>query len=223
MIVLPELRPYTRRRPYEPSLEKPTLIPDEKAYAPFWEAVYEQLYELGAQAPFRGLSREELISRIPPEHGFFGERFHPILKQPYFHLGVELTASPGEKVFPLFSGVLEYSGFGVNCGYSVLLSHPQIQTEDGYVLHTMYCHLKKPLVKFTMKQKMLREISLGTYPIVPVERTTEIGIVGSSGRMVGDSPVLYLQTDFRKFEHRPIVVDPLRFFQRERKRNVYTG
>jgi hypothetical protein len=106
-------------------------------------------------------------------------------------------------------GVFESYGYGAGNGQYVFLSHPQVQTEDGYTLHSMYCHLKKPLVKFNSYQKMLREISLRSYPIIPIEMQTILGVASTTGLSRDNHPGLYLQLSFRKFDQTPIVVDPM--------------
>ncbi len=219
MLVLPAIREYTEKRPDRPAFEDPVLIAGESdVFRPFWEEVYAQLQSLTPQHPLK--EDRSILSLIPKEYGFYGFRTHPVTgEKQSFHLGIELAVGERREIYPIFGGVLEYSGFGALSGYYVLLSHPDIQTEDGYMLHTLYCHMKRPLVKFGAHQKMLREISLGTYPIVPIKKEQAIGLTGSSGRTVGTDPVLYLQADFRKFEHRPIVIDALKLFEEKTYRN----
>ena len=126
---------------------------------------------------------------------------------------MSLDLKAGRKIHPVLPGVLEYSGYGAVNGYYVLLSHPHIQTEDGYVLHSMYCHLKKPLVKFNSYQKMLREISLGSYPTIEIDTKTILGLASTSGLSREHHPGLFLQLSFRKFDQTPIVIDPIRAYQ----------
>ena len=223
MLVLPSMREYVQRRPDRPPFEDSVLIASQEGEGKeFWEKVYSYLRDLSPQQPVK--REKHLLSLIHPEHGFFGFRTHPITKEKkHFHLGIEIPTKMREEIHPLFDGVLEYSGFGALSGYYVLLSHPDIQTEDGYILHTLYCHMKRPLVKFSAHQKMLREISLGTYPIVPIAKEKTIGLTGSTGKTAGTEPVLYFQADFRKFEHRPIVIDPLKLFEEKTYRNKKTN
>lgn len=209
MIVLPSLLEHTKIRPNRPQYEKTSLVPDFIKYPEFWNEVKKMLFSLSAQSPLSG----DILKRVNKISGFFGSRLHPITLEPhYYHIGIEMNARVKQQVKPLLNGVLEYSGYGVLNGYYILLSHPYIQTEDGYVLHTMYCHLKKPLVKFSSYQKMLREISLGSYPIINIDTDTVLGLVGSSGDTIGDKPKLYLQCDFRKYGETSIVVDPMNFY-----------
>lgn len=209
MIFLPSLESFTKKRPRRPKYEEPSLVPDFLEYPDFWKEAKKMLFALSANSPLRG----GVLEKINDDYGFFGSRFHPITLQPYYyHIGIALDARARQQVRPLFNGVLEYSGYGVLNGYYVILSHPNIQTEDGYILHTMYCHLKSPLVKFNSYQKMLREISLGSYPLVDVCLDTVLGLVGSSGDTIGDEPKLYLQCDFRKYGEQSIALDPMNFY-----------
>ena len=167
------------------------------------------LFALSVNSPLVG----DISKRINKVAGFFGSRLHPITLEPhYYHIGVEIDARSKQQVKPLLNGILEYSGYGVLIGHYVLLSHPQIQTEDGYILNTMYCHLKKPLVKFSSYQKMLREISLRSHPLIKINTDTVLGLVGSSGDTIGDKPKLYLQCDFRKYGEKSIALDPMNFY-----------
>lgn len=217
MIVLPSLREFTKLRPYKSSFEKEHLVPDYETYSDFWKTVHNFLYSLSLGFP---LNDENFEKYINPEHGYFGERKHPIKKDDkYFHIGIQLDLKPKTEIKPLLSGILEYSGYEAVNGYYVLLSHPNIKTEDGYVLHTMYCHLKKPLVKFSSYQKMLREISLGSYPLIPISSTEILGYAGNSGVTDFEKPRLYIQCDFRKPDHDPIVVDPMNFFTQKDFKN----
>ncbi len=215
MIILPSLHSFVRTRPHSSPFDSRYLIPDETKHAQFWKELYEQLY---ATSPKNFIS-EDFEQYMSDTYSYFGERMHPVTFEPkYFHMGIELNFKERHEVRPLFDGVLEYSGFGVVNGYYVLLSHPQIQTEDGYVLHTMYCHLKKPLVQFSSYQKMLREISLNSYPIVEVSKDTLLGFSGKSGLTNAGGTQLYLQCDFRKDGEHPIVVNPLAFFSKDSDR-----
>ncbi len=209
MIVLPSLLEYSRPRPNRPEFEKNVFVPNFNDYSSFWDQIHNMMYALSANQPISG----DLFKKIDLSFGFFGNRIHPVtLESHYYHLGIEIEARARQNVRPILNGVLEYSGYSVANGYYVLLSHPYIQTEDGYILHTTYCHLKKPMVKFSSYQKMLREISLGSYPIIEIVKDTILGLVGSSGDTIGDKPKLYLQCEFRKFDRRPIVIDPMFFY-----------
>lgn len=209
MIILPILVDKTRLRPHRPVFEEKYLIPDIQNYADFWQKTYSFLKSLNIHSPVR----RDINKYINPLFGYFGYRVHPVTQEPgYFHTGVSLDLTSGRNIYPVLPGILEYSGYGAVNGYYVLLSHPQIQTEDGYILHSMYCHLKKPLVKFNSYQKMLREISLGSHPMVSIETQTLLGVASTTGLSRDNHPGLYLQFSFRKFDHTPIVIDPFRVY-----------
>jgi murein DD-endopeptidase MepM/ murein hydrolase activator NlpD len=217
MIILPKISDKVVVRPGVHDFEVPYFIPDNKNYEAFWGHIYRELQELNFYSPVR----DDIDQYINTDVGFFGLRTHPAgKKEPYYHIGVEMRFDDPFEVTPIASSVLEYSGYGAINGYYVLLSHPQIQTEDGYILHSMYCHLKKPQVSFSSYQKMLREISLGSYPIIPVKSQEILGTTGSSGVVKGDEPKLYLQLDFRKYGETPIALDPLPIFTGDVRENA---
>ena len=204
MIVLPALVGKTKPRPNKPDFEELYLIPDTEHHM-FWDSMYSTLRDLQIYSPVR----ENIQNFINPLYGYFGFRVHPVTREArYFNAGLSLDLSAGQEIYPVLPGILEYSGYGAVNGYYVLLSHPQIQTEDGYVLHTMYCHLKKPLIKFNSYQKMLREISLHSYPEVNVSKDTLLGLASTSGISREQYPGLYLQFSFRKFDQKPITINP---------------
>lgn len=208
MIILPSLLHKVHRRPGRASFEAPVLVPDLEQKI-FWSDFYKKIFSLSAFSP----TRKDIFTSMNPLYSYYGNRMHPVTFEPkYFHIGIELDCQQGQEIKPLMSGILEYSGYGATTGYYVLLSHPRVQTEDGYVLHTMYCHLKKPLVRFSSYQKMLREISLGSYPEIPITKDTVLGYAGGSGIVRKDTFSCYIQTDFRKFDQKPIVINPLSFF-----------
>ncbi len=206
MIVLPAILPQTKKRPDRPEFEESYLIPDLDQYHNFWSPVYEAIRDMNIASPVENPIQE----KINPVFGYFGYRVHPVKRTAkYFHTGLSLDLESGTEIKSVLPGVLEYSGYGAVNGYYVLLSHPQIQTEDGYVLHTMYCHLKKPAVKFNSYQKMLREISLGSYPIVEIDNQTVLGTASTSGMSRENKPGMYLQFSFRKFDKTNIAINPL--------------
>jgi murein DD-endopeptidase MepM/ murein hydrolase activator NlpD len=212
---LPELTQKVMARPGSSDFEPPYLVPDLQ-HQDFWQKMYDTLHQQEFSSPVAG----NIELYINTEVGFFGFRKHPTkLEHTYYHIGVQLEFQKVQEITPIAQGVLEYAGYGAINGHYVLLSHPDIQTEDGYVLHSMYCHLKKPQVGFSSYQKMLREISLGTYPIVPISSQEVLGISGSSGVVEDDKPKLYLQLDFRKYGEAPIVLDPLMVFNNKTEVN----
>lgn len=215
MIIIPSLKSHTVARPGKPVYEELYQIPNDDVK--FWNNIYRELRSLDIRSPVI----RNINNYVNSDHGHFGYRIHPVTKESrYYHGGVSLDLKGGRNIYPVARGVLEYSGYGAVNGHYVLLSHPQIQTEDGYILHSMYCHLKKPLVKFNSYQKMLREISLGSYPIIEIENKVIVGKAGVSGVSRDNHPGLFLQFSFRKFDERPIVVDPWRFYNVRNKNNT---
>lgn len=213
---LPSLVHNTEVRPHRLSREEMQLMPHAGKRS-FWKKVYDTLY----QYKFRSPVVRNIAQYINPLFGFFGKRVHPSTHEiAYFHAGVELEFESPRKIYPIADGILEYSGYGAINGYYVLLSHPEIQTEDGYILHSMYCHLKKPLLQFSSYQKMLREISLGTYPSIEVSKKEVLGMAGSSGVTRNAQARLYLQIDFRKYGKETILLDPLLVLNNERGKNT---
>jgi len=217
MLKLPTLLKHTMPRPGSHEFEPSYLVPDTKL-SDFWSEVYHRIRHLHLESPVDG----GLLKFIDHRYGYFGYRAHT--SDPsrwYYHIGIELSFPKSHQIFPVRSGVLEYAGYGAINGYYVLLSHPEITTNDGYVLHTMYCHLKKPLVGFNSYQKMLREVSLGSYPLISIERETSLGNSGSSGVIGIGEFKLYMQFDFRKYGEVPIVIDPLPVLVGETRENKF--
>lgn len=176
----------------------------EPTHAEFWDYVSEYMLSHG---DFYPPIREPF--KTNPYFGRFGLRYHPIDQIPgSFHLGVDLTAPMNTPVYPLTQGILEYSGFSLQNGNYVLLSHPHITTEDGFVLYTLYVHLHNCKVRFTGYQKMLREMSLRTHPRIPINPDTIIGTVGDSGDESGKHAHLHVQCEFRHPDGTIIAFDP---------------
>ena len=216
MIHLPSLFDKTEPRPNRPDFEESYRIPAIGEHHDFWKKIYSFLRTIDFRSPVL----RDIKQYINPQFGYFGFRVHPVTHvSKYFHVGVSLDLKRNRKIYPIHPGILEYSGYGAVNGYYILLSHPDIVTEDGYIFHTMYCHLKKPLLKFNSYQKMLREISLGSYPLLPVDIKTVLGHASTSGVSRAQHPGLYLQCSFRKFGETPIVIDPLRLYYARAKKN----
>lgn len=208
MLLLPPIFDKTVLRPEQNDFEPPYHIP-HPTQKDFWFSFYQQLQLCYFHSPVP----KDIPTVIDQDIGYYGLRSHPVNpSQPYFHIGIEMKFTTQHEVQPIASGVLEHSGYGAINGYYVLLSHPEVRTEDGYVLHSMYCHLKKPLVRFNSYQKMLREISLGSYPIIDIDTKQVLGMTGNSGVVSGNHQRLYLQLDFRKFDETTIALDPYTIF-----------
>ena len=192
-------------------------IPNSE-YAEFWEAFYGYLaknFSIGS--PFHA---ENISERVNPYFGSFGYRFQSTTKTPrYFHLGLDISAKTRTDVQAVYDGLLEYSVFGHINGIYVFLSHPEIRTEDGYVMHTLYLHLRNAAVGFTTYEKMLRRISLNNHPNIRIKCGQKIGNVGSTGNAEGLHPHLHLQIEFRNEKGKIIVIDPARALGIEAKEN----
>ncbi|MBP9821620.1 MAG: M23 family metallopeptidase [Candidatus Pacebacteria bacterium] len=207
MIKLPPIFEYVVPRPLVDG-KISQFVPSEE-YSEFWEAFYATLSAKSTfQFPLPGHERD-----INPLFGFFGPRYHPVVhKSDYFHAGIDITAPAKTPVLSVMPGVLEYAGFGIINGNYILISHPEIVTEDGFVFHSMYMHLRDMHVRFSSYQKMLREISLHTYPHLSIALDTKIGTVGSTGNTAGRHTHLHLQCEFRDKKGRSILIDPCALF-----------
>lgn len=195
------------------------FIPSEE-YAEFWDAVYEVLFRMNI---FTTPIKTRFESRINPYFGFFGERWNPKTAEPgSFHVGIDIEAQRKTKIRPITSGILEYAGYGIINGNYIMLSHPQITSEDGYVLHSLYMHLRDLNIKFSSYQKMLREISLHSYPRIPLGSENIIGTVGVSGQ--GSYPKgyvhLHVHLEFRDKNGNSIFIDPARILGLQQTENL---
>ncbi len=92
----------------------------------------------------------------------FGKRENPFTKNPSFHSGIDISASPGTCIQATADGVVSYSGWTLNSGYVVVLEH-------GLGFSTIYAHNKKNAAKVGQK----------------VRRGDTIGYVGSTGKSTG--------------------------------------
>lgn len=205
---LPNFEGKIRRRPGPGKKTKqPIYIPDEKKYPKFWREWYQALDETGL---FR-FPVDDTESKVNPFFGYYGLRWQPITHEPEsFNIGIDITDSPKTNVLAIADGILEYSGFDLVNGNYVMLSHPQIKVPEGYRFTSVYMHLRANMVKFTSYQKMLREISLHTYPELPIKREEVIGEVGDSGNIAGQSPHLHLQCLLQRKKGGLVALDPAR-------------
>jgi murein DD-endopeptidase MepM/ murein hydrolase activator NlpD len=206
MKYLPAIKEMTKPRPGTDSGKDQHLVPNEE-YDEFWEAFYETLRtHFNFSVPV-----ENSDKKINPYFGYFGFRFHPVKHESkYFHLGIDITDKSKTEIRPILDGILEYSGFGLVNGNYVFLSHPEVLTEDGFKLYSIYMHLKNVNVKFSSYQKMLRQVSFNHYPNIEVKKETVIGGMGSTGNSEGAHVHLHLQLEFRDEKGDIVVVDPLR-------------
>lgn len=186
-----------------------------KEYEEYWSAVYSYIQTFNPTSP-----TQDFQKHINPYFGYFGKTFHPIKKiSRYINIGVAITEKLKTPVQSILLGNLEYSGFGITNGYYVFVSHPEIMTEDGFTLGSLYLHLKQPLVSFSRYQKMLRQISFNSYPEVQIKKGELIGEVGDSGNTKGLHANLFFQVCFWK-DNEFIFIDPIRIFGEEPKENL---
>lgn len=202
--------PYTKKGDH--------FIPDSE-YRDFWEAIYLILVQSEIfEPPVRNTKK-----KINPYFGHFGMRsdLTDYQKQTY-HTGIDIESRRKTNVYAMADGVLEHAGYGLINGKYIMLSHPEITTEDGYTLRTLYMHLHSFEVKFSSYQKMLREISLNTYPVVSVTKGQIVGFVGKTGQ--SDYPDAYthlhIQAEFVNKEGKVIHIDPTRILGLEEEKNL---
>lgn len=204
MKYLPAILEMAKQRPGRDAGKDKHLVPHEE-YNEFWEAFYKTLRtHFNFSSPVEDFDRH-----INPYFGYFGFRFHPTEREPrYYHLGMDISGKSKTEIKPILDGVLEYSGFAIVNGNYVFLSHPDVVTEDGFKLYSIYMHLKNTSVKFSSYQKMLRQISFNHYPNVLVKSDELIGGMGSSGNSEGSHVHLHLQIEFRDEKGNIVVIDP---------------
>jgi len=77
----------------------------------------------------------------------YGTRLHPVLEEPRFHTGVDISVPPGRKVSATANGIVSFSGWAENSGIVVVVEH-------GRGFSTAYAHNQKSLV--TVGQRVVR-------------------------------------------------------------------
>ncbi len=213
---LPSILDMTHVRPGRDAGKDKHLVPNDE-YDEFWEAFYT-LLRTRFLFSFPVVRSEEHIN---PYFGYFGFRFHPTKHEPkYFHLGIDISGKAKTPITPILKGVLEYSGFGLVNGNYVFLSHPEVLTEDGFKLYSIYMHLKNVQVKFSSYQKMLRQVSFNHYPTIEIKEDTTLGGMGSSGNSEGVHVHLHLQIEFRDDKGNIVVIDPAKIFDIPTQKNM---
>ena len=70
----------------------------------------------------------------------YGTRIHPVLEEPRFHTGVDISVPPGSEVKATADGIVSFAGWAENSGIVVVVEH-------GRGFSTAYAHSQKPLVK----------------------------------------------------------------------------
>lgn len=201
--MLPKIKDKIIERPGTYKVKRKQFIPDQN-YDEFWAEFYQKIRAL----PDLIFPIKRGNKTIDPYFGYFGYRYHPVSHRPrYFHAGVDIQGKIGTKIYPVLPGVFEYSGYGTTNGNYILIAHPDVVTEDGFVLHSLYMHLDSALIKFTPYQKMLREISRHTYPKIQIPTTQIIGTLGNTGDLRGIVPHLHLQLEFIDPQGKIVVID----------------
>jgi len=218
-ILLGEIRPHSIERPGVYGKVRGEHRIPENIEGDFWTHVFKYISD-----------RENLMHPLRDDRayindffGHYGFQYHPINHQShYFHTGIDINAITKHDVYPVCSGILEYAGYSLQNGNYVMMSHPHIVTEDGFVMYSLYMHLKEVKVGFSRYQKMLREISMRSYPQVNTPHDMLIGIVGDSGTPEGKHNHLHLQIEFRNKDGSIIAIDPARVLDIEHKENIST-
>lgn len=217
-MILPAIGDYIVKRPGL-KVPKAHYIPDNKKSA-FWDDFYASVAKtIPLKAPVPDF--EKLVN---PYFGRFGMRWHPVTGSPhYYHVGIDIS-SPEETPFhPIERGLLDYSGYANINGNYIVMRHPHIFTEDGFVLHSLYMHCKTVNVKFSYFQKVLRKFLSTNIPLsnIAIEQNETIGSIGSSGHKSKYTPHLHLQLEFidNKKEIR-VAVDPMRMYGYESPDNL---
>jgi len=70
----------------------------------------------------------------------YGSRLHPVLEEPRFHTGVDISVPPGSKVKATADGIVSFAGWAENSGIVVVVEH-------GRGFSTAYAHSQKALVR----------------------------------------------------------------------------
>jgi len=216
-ILLGEIRPHSIERPgVYAKVRGEHRIPQD-IDGDFWTHVFKYISD---HEQFRHPLRDS-SAYVNDFFGHYGFRYHPVNHQSqYFHTGIDINAHHKHDVYPVCDGILEYAGYSLQNGNYVMMSHPHITTEDGFVMYSLYMHLKEVKVGFTRYQKMLREISMRSYPQIATLFDTLIGFVGDSGTPEGKHSHLHLQIEFRHKDGSIIAFDPARILDIENKKNI---
>jgi murein DD-endopeptidase MepM/ murein hydrolase activator NlpD len=184
------------------------FIPDMDNENDYWDFFFSKIRNL-FPLKFPVLNGENLIDKFT---GNYGYRWHPVKQQPnYFHAGIDININAGTEVFAVAEGIFEYSGFHPVNGTYILLSHPQICTEDGFTLFSSYLHLSKYMVKFSIIHKIFRELGFRKITNKRIRKGQLIGLSGDTGNSVDVYPHLHLQLEFRK-EEKIIIINPCELF-----------
>ena len=83
----------------------------------------------------------------------YGPRMHPVLEEPRFHTGVDLSVPVGTAVKATADGIVSFAGWAENSGIVVVIEH-------GRGFSTAYAHNEKTLVKVGQRVARGETISL---------------------------------------------------------------
>lgn len=147
------------------SLEKPEAQVSELQIEN--SSLIESGQVVAKQASTRQISRQKLTNVNQAVTNLPVERVWPVrgrITTYYsgYHPAIDIAITWGTKVRPFASGVVVFAGWQGNLGYNVIINH-----NDGWV--TMYSHLARI------------DVALGQQ----VDTSTQIGIIGSTGRSTG--------------------------------------
>ena len=162
---------------------------------------------------------EDIGKWIEPYFARFGYRWHPVAGKPrYFHIGIDVHTPMGMPIAAIADGKFEYSGYAPLNGNYVVISHPQIATEDGFVLNSIYMHCQTVAHRFNIFQKLCRKCvsKKPGWANIPITQSDIIATVGDTGIEGGYPPHLHLQFDFVSADgSKRLSVDPCRIFKLE--------
>lgn len=201
------------------NVPKTHYIPNDKKSA-FWDDFYTSVAKtISFKAPVPNF--EKLIN---PYFGRFGMRWHPVIGSPhYFHIGIDINSPETTPFNPIEKGLLDYSGYANINGNYIVIRHPHIITEDGFVLHSLYMHCKTVNVEFSCFQKFLRRFICTDIPLsnLAIGQHEIIGLIGSSGHKFKYTPHLHLQLEFIAMKKNiRVAVDPIRMYGHESSDNL---
>lgn len=192
-------------------------IPDTQKQA-FWDAFYHAFTStFKLTEPIEGFTE-----KINPYFGYFGFRWHPINFRPaYYHIGIDISETPGTAITTVYPGTLEYSGFANVNGNYIIVKHPEITTADGYMLQSLYMHCETLEVSFNLFQKISREYLSKNLALsnITIAQAQQIATVGTTGNNLGVVPHLHLQFEFVKAT-KHIAINPLKLYNQPIQQNL---
>lgn len=172
-----------------------------------WQKAYSELREI-ISSP---IHNQQL--KIQEDWGHFGKRHHPTDNNLQAHFGIYAIASQGTLIQAVAPGELFYSTQHLpqekippREGKFVILRHPQIQSQEGAQLFSLYMHLRLCRLGYNIWQKMLRRISSALFS-KKVNRASIIGELGATGNAKTLEPHLHLQLEFR-LGNKILVINP---------------